>query len=602
MSNITRTKGRCLLCLCFVVIMVIFLSACGGKDSSSSNTQPKDSQTSDDKSSVVEVDTSTVPETEITLKDFDSFDGATRSQLTSRFGEANESADDYINFTNISYMGYPGSLKFFFDGEFMNCASWTSDIGSEEIYNEILSDLRKSGTDGAIEHPKDGQVEQTVRLNERNYIAGYEDSDSGKYTYLFTRYTPVHNLDGLKVNAALDFANGICWLKFDGRFAAVNTEGKELFAVYSGQILYASPFENDQAFVAYKNDSGNIVEDIYDKDGNVLYSTAWLDTSADITEEHIIAQGNDEFLVMRHESGLRADQWLIGTINSSGETINEFRTYEYNADGGYVIAVDGHSLPAWMDTSNFAGGAELPLNYEVCRLGSYGGTLQKIGELPQYLGEGIYYLPGQSLLLRPKDGHLIRMNGGHGAALGKAENGMVLVNSGGGAYYADDINSEEVVEHYLPFYSKSISPSFMPSSGFADGLFFYDHNYYDINGNIALELPEFDEFKIFCTEFYGDYALVVIEGADDNYYVTVIDKSGRQQFEPFMTKQVSLNMDNGHFASYADNKWTIYDHNGNSVKEVAGVKGGYADTYCLFSDGFARFVQSQEQIIYTFGD
>ena len=70
MSNIARTKGRCLFYLCLMIIMVISLSACGGKDSSSSNTQPKDSQTSDDKSSVVEVDTSTVPETEITLKDF----------------------------------------------------------------------------------------------------------------------------------------------------------------------------------------------------------------------------------------------------------------------------------------------------------------------------------------------------------------------------------------------------------------------------------------------------------------------------------------------------------------------------------------------------
>lgn len=403
---------------------------------------------------------------------------------------------------------------------------------------------------------------------------------------------PDYLFEGVKVKAAAEFSEGIGWIKSNDKITAVTEEGNELFSVEGSQIVYASPFEEETAFVAYKNSAGAYEEAIYNTDGNCLYTTTTSDSTTGLLEEHIVAQGDGEYLVMRHEADMRSDQWVVGTIDPSGKTICEFRPYEYDVGGTKPYPLKESSLPDWMDNA-YSGRYSFPMTAQFY---SYNNVLGKDGELPWYLGEGIYYLPGQNLLLRPQDGKLICMGSGHGEALGDAENGKVVFHhSGIGRFGVADMNTEETV--YLDnVESTGMIGIPLPPEEMGDGCFFSGHAYYDVEGNITLRLTDFEDLTIYCTRFYGDYAMAVIVGADKNIYVTVIDRNGHQQFEPFKAERVSGNMSKGCFAAYADGKWQIYDHSGNSLKVVPD--GNY-DLFAVFSEDIVRFISSDGQKIYS---
>ena len=403
---------------------------------------------------------------------------------------------------------------------------------------------------------------------------------------------PDYLFDGIKVNAALDFSEGIGWIKSNDRISAVTSEGYELFSVWGSQIVYASPFSDGTAFVAYKNSAGVFEEAIYNTGGSCLYTTTTSDTATGLLEEHIVAQGEGEYLVMRHEADMRADQWVVGTIDATGNTVCAFQPYAYDNSGKEPYPLKESSLPEWTKSAN-TGRFSLPMTTQYY---SYNNVLGKDAELPWYLGEGIYYLPGQNLLIRPRDGKVMCMGSGHGEALGKAVNGKVLFYHGGiGEFGVADINTGE--SHYLEnIENTGLMGIELPPLETEEGRFFSGHSYYDLDGKKILELTDFADLSIYCSRFYGDYAMAVIEGADKNYYVTVIDRNGHQQFEPFKTERVSADMSEGCFASYADGMWQIYDHNGNSLKVIT--EGNYY-TRAVFSEDIARFIASDGQKLYS---
>ena len=64
--------------------------------------------------------------------------------------------------------------------------------------------------------------------------------------------------------------------------------------------------------------------------------------------------------------------------------------------------------------------------------------------------------------------------------------------------------------------------------------FYEEYGYCDKDDNLVVKLPSFgDKVKLSgVSEFSGGYAAIGLKGADDKTYVTVIDKEGKQQYEP----------------------------------------------------------------------
>lgn len=104
------------------------------------------------------------------------------------------------------------------------------------------------------------------------------------------------------------------------------------------------------------------------------------------------------------------------------------------------------------------------------------------------------------------------------------------------------------------------------------GFILHTGAYYDIDGKVALELSEYNgKREYFCGPFYNGYALMLIQGADQLTYFTVIDKSGELQFDPQSGfDNISMSRDGKYLIA---NKWqnvTVFDIIGNPLVSVNG--------------------------------
>ena len=378
---------------------------------------------------------------------------------------------------------------------------------------------------------------------------------------------PDYQLDGLTVDAAMDFRNGYTWLQMDGCSVLVNREGEEQFSL-DQMILYGSPVdETGTTFVVYQ-DGSDYRETIYDVTGRERYSTSKIETSTGLTEEHILVQGDGKYVTARHASGLTADGWTFGTIDADGNVIDKYQSYIHYGDK----QLDESCLPVWSDSEG------LPLTYEVLSDNLFMGNARL---LPRYLGEGIFFFPRDEVFFVPETQTM--MFGNHDIPIGPAENGIVLTDN-----KSFNLQSQEVV------YGISTDPVVFEFSGnvsfdlntrFSEGMFFSENDFYDIHGNLALKISEYRDRPKVCSAFSDGYAIMILNGADGNNYVTMIDRNGATQFEPFQIKDISANTQGGLFAACTETGWAVYNYDGSLIRTLPE----YDYTYLVrFSEGFLR--------------
>jgi hypothetical protein len=103
--------------------------------------------------------------------------------------------------------------------------------------------------------------------------------------------------------------------------------------------------------------------------------------------------------------------------------------------------------------------------------------------------------------------------------------------------------------------------------------------YYDMYGNLAIDFPEYNGIRNYdCGNFVDGYAVMSLEGADGKSYFTIIDKTGKQMFEP-QTGYNRLTIFSGNYAlAYlTENKYEEehpYDPRyGGNVISVLNMKG-----------------------------
>lgn len=94
--------------------------------------------------------------------------------------------------------------------------------------------------------------------------------------------------------------------------------------------------------------------------------------------------------------------------------------------------------------------------------------------------------------------------------------------------------------------------------------------YYNIDGEVTLELAEYNGRNVyFCDPFYNGYALMLIQGADQLTYFTVIDKSGKLQFEPQTGfEDVYMSKDGKYLIAVKWHNVTVFDILGNAMVSV----------------------------------
>lgn len=396
----------------------------------------------------------------------------------------------------------------------------------------------------------------------------------------------IYDLEELEAEDALDFVNGKAWVAYKkggsyDQLICIDDDGKELFTTTTDLTpVYASPFYDDTAFIIYEIDNGIYEGSIVDTDGEELYSFS-SDASSGKPSEYVLAYGDGKYVVMRHISNINDDFWELGTIDSHGNTIDDFKSFD---------SLNEDFIPFWGSTHR---------NYRKRTLRrSYSNVLYDMKEekkVPTYIGEGYFILQNirgsvlDDYIYNPSDGTLIEAKGmvnpNH---YSEASNGYTLVYTNYLNVIGEHVFSRLNLETGETEDKVTIKCNDTIKSGgesiVKDGLFFYGHGYYDINGNEKIRIKGFDDKEISCTPFSGGYATLTLEGADGYEYVTVIDSNGVSQFEPKKTDGISLTNDNGYFVSSYNGNSDIYDSNGRIVRHLP-----LDDSYdYIVSEGFVR--------------
>lgn len=489
--------------------------------------------------------------------------------------------EEYASVELIYDMDEGFSLYAFFPGMGDFFADWTGDDEYADPqrfldeYNNVTFILESLGGAFMLSAEGDGAVAE--KFGGSVYVCVPMEEDEGE----FWGPSVFLNLDGTCIVGAAPFEGGIGWVQYvEGSelvTAAVRTDGGQLFSI-TGPVWYVSPFENGAAYAVISDNALHydygvytscyaqsspvtVHEVIYDAYGKECYVTSASKDSRTDSEEHIICSGEGKFVVLRRESGLEGIVCKLGTIDMYGNVIDPFKTYDGVSDG---------TLSSWK--SLFSGARNLPFKYGA----GYGTGNYCDGDpgdgYPRYIGGGAYYLTGGKVYL-PSENLFVQLKGAEllsdniGGKVLSYTNGTYYIQSvrGGDYEYASLFRSESSrdIDRLRAKFCYWHWNRYMPNN-----LFYYDHGYYNINMERVIDIEPYSKLKMDGSVFNEGYALILLEGADGNTYVTVINEQGQVMFEPFRAKRTSSQVSDGYFVAQTDTDCAVYDVNGYFVRRL----------------------------------
>jgi len=130
-------------------------------------------------------------------------------------------------------------------------------------------------------------------------------------------------------------------------------------------------------------------------------------------------------------------------------------------------------------------------------------------------------------------------------------------------------------------------------SRYTEGLLFFQNGFYDIEGNNVIDLSRYSFFRN-VSDFYflGEYCLIIIRNPQNTSFYTIIDKTGKQMFEPRLSEGVTIsNIGHGLFSIRQNNNTSIINSSHEVILEL-----GNADI-SNFNEGVA-LVRSGGEIYY----
>lgn len=313
------------------------------------------------------------------------------------------------------------------------------------------------------------------------------------------------------------FSEGYAWLRYyttdnssmtHNHSQLVDMDGY-IHYNYNGEFVYASPVVDGLTWV--RIDGQNVsnaddwedtcIEKIIDVNGVVHYTTEQIDDTNASYREHIIGYGNGKFLVLKITIGINGESFYLGTIDKDGNVIDEF----WEPYGLYERPIAQYLQDDYFRVGDFI--------YDVSNQTCIYLSLSDAFELRNNNYGGYLFTEGSVIDYINAVSHLDHW--GVEDALSEAG---VLDPQYSNYDYPDDWYVDNLTG---PRYTVS-------------GIRYYRHGFNDTTGNRVLNLEQYYDLEMWCSDFNEDgYAMMIVRGADYYYYLTVIDMNGTELFEPF---------------------------------------------------------------------
>lgn len=441
-----------------------------------------------------------------------------------------------------------------------------------------------------------GRVEETAKEDiESEYIES-EDTASEE---VWAEVTAAENVEpepeetnlltDTLLTGALPYSNGIAWVQYDengtAATSAIDTEGNVLFTIPDKRIMYCSAFQDGLAYYVeeYKNPNleityniENTAETIVDENGNELYRTAD-SPSGSLVEEHILCQNGSQFLSMRHIQGMTENYWCYVLIDSSGNILAE---HPFHSDHRY-----SHGYRATEGIFGDYYGAKIGDGKDIYRC--------------RYLGDSIWWIADQML---GNDELYINFENGavtitNNRPISDVVNGKFMILNGG--VIDKELTIKTVAERYYDYHAHDGLFSLANSRDYEDG-------YYDFDGNLIIPVNVYPELSNICYPFYDDLAVITIDGADGKNYVSLLDKTGNNLFEPIEVSSAGTRVVNGCFiVQNTEGQYVLLDTTGLQVHNISAdfeQLGGTVDRWYDTDNGAIIQYKLGESIYFKFYD
>ena len=311
------------------------------------------------------------------------------------------------------------------------------------------------------------------------------------------------------------FSEGYAWVIHKGKIKVINKAGETIFETDSDSYQTDIPMPFCGGVSCY-----NVERDYYiiDKEGNTLYQTKPYDEN---DYEEILACGDGHFLVHRFSKGFRNGEktggHYLGTIDPNGNEATGFYPIDFTPQTKWEYLCDGVFYE--------------PLDKKV--FDSESGKCSSIGSDVNGIGNET-----NSVLSWP---HSIT-----------AENGKVWVElSNLHGLGILDVHTLEIQKFECAGKNDTY---IIDNIGVVDGV------YYDLNGEKVAEISAYLPNVIRRGKFSeaGCTPLVLQDGSS---YITYVDKSGKDQFDPMIIDNNS-SFTEDYFANPEGDYVVIYDHTG----------------------------------------
>ena len=377
-----------------------------------------------------------------------------------------------------------------------------------------------------------GTVESVIESSDSTLVAG--TTKSNHLDFLGTDY----------YYAITNFSEGIAWIDYENLATAVTKEGDIIFQL-DKSILYATPFKNGVSYIVTQD----LSEIIIDSNGNELYSAS----NTDDIQEHIITQGDDMFLVIRHVTNMTNNSFELTTIDKNGAVQSSCTLSAMDKISQSVISIFSEITVKYQEE-----GTSYTPDFEYCGNGVF--YYYKSG-----CGSAFYNSSRNTL---NNDGYLLQgtIDNENYWVYKTYMNGNVLYDIQFGV-----LNTSQNQPEFIVIDNPKILNA---SSAKGLGKYWYaDRHIYDQKGNEVCYLNAYSELGVTVGIFsYDGYAPATFSGKDSKYYLTFINESGEEQFSPIKCDSSSL-------VCYGVNRFAICDYDCTvSVYDTSGNKKEIATT------------------------
>ena len=359
------------------------------------------------------------------------------------------------------------------------------------------------------------------------------DGGAGQSADKNTGSTGSFDLATTELANAGEFHDGYAWVQpRDGKVSLIDKKGN-----IKCQVDKASFTES-----SFENGVGYVGEEIIDQDGNVTYT---LNTNRDDDgiAEKMIMQGSDKFLIERRTSNMNEKSTKFTVIDKNGVDLVKPIEVESDSDPWFHL---GEGI--------------------FCQQYGYNSN-----------GYNCNYIlnpnTGASLTLPKLEGNEVR---GFGEQC-KAE---------GGKAWGHDVSSDsdrKLVLYDLATMEEIKTIQAEGVCGVVGKTAYINDAAYDLSGNKIADFP-LNGYKdtpiVYIGEYSDDgYVPVILEGKDNSYYITYLDKSGNERFSPIKISSDYQPDDKvctpTHFISRVEGSTvTLYDNSGAATKTEISLGSG----------------------------